>query len=56
MLIYTITFQLADGPIKDLMRNCATEPEMYYDTPTNDQLQAVFQAIAKGLNKLRISK
>ncbi|MGI9381649.1 MAG: pilus assembly protein TadG-related protein [Methyloligellaceae bacterium] len=56
VLLYTITFQLADGPIKDLLRNCATEPGMYYDTPTNEQLKAVFTAIAKGLNKLRISK
>lgn len=56
VLIYTITFQLPDGPIKNLMRDCATEPGMYYDTPTNDQLKAVFTAIAKGLNKLRISQ
>ena len=56
ILLYTITFKLADGSIKDLMRDCATEPSMHYDTPTNDQLKTVFATIAKGLNKLRISK
>lgn len=54
--LYTITFQLSDGPIKDLMRDCATEPAMYYDSPNNSQLQAVFDDIAKGLNDLRLSK
>ncbi len=54
--LYTITFQLADGPIKDLMRDCATKPAMYYDSPSNSELQSVFEDIAKGLNKLRLSK
>ena len=54
--VYTVTFQLADGPIKDLMRDCATEPDMYYDSPSNSQLEAVFEDIARGLNDLRLSK
>jgi len=54
--LYTITFQLSDGPIKDLMRDCATEPAMYYDSPSNAELETVFEDIAKGLNDLRISK
>ena len=56
MLLYTITFQLADGPIKDLMRACASKPAMYYDSPSNAQLQTVFTEIATGLSELRISK
>lgn len=54
--LYTITFQLDDGPIKDLMRDCATDTAMYYDSPSNEQLQSVFEDIAKGLNDLRLSK
>lgn len=54
--LYTVTFQLSNGPIKTLMRDCATKPEMYYDSPTNAQLQSVFEEIAKGLNKLRLSR
>lgn len=56
ILLYTVTFQLADGPIKDLMRNCATKEAMYFDSPSNDQLTTVFQQIAVGLSELRISK
>lgn len=54
--LYTITFQLNDGPIKDLMRSCASKTSMYYDSPSNAQLQTVFEDIAKGLSELRISK
>ena len=54
--LYTITFQLPNGPIKDLMRDCATEPGLYYDSPSNSQLQVVFQTIARDLSNLRISE
>lgn len=55
ILIFTITFQLSDGPIKDLMRDCATDPEKYFDSPDNATLQQHFQAIGKELRNLRIS-
>lgn len=54
--LYTITFQLWSGSTKDLMRDCASSPEMYYDSPTNSELETVFQDIAKGLSELRLSK
>ena len=54
--LYTVTFQLADGPIKDLMRSCATNPSLYYDSPSNSELQVVFETIAKDLANLRITK
>ena len=54
--LYTITFQLEDGPIKDLMRSCASSTSLYYDSPSNSELQSVFEAIAKDLANLRITK
>jgi len=54
--IYTVTFQLSNGPIKDLMRDCATSSGMYYDSPSNSQLQTVFEEIGTNLSELRISK
>lgn len=54
--LYTITFQVPSTSIQTLMRDCATDPEMYYDSPSNDDLNAVFQDIAKGLADLRLSK
>lgn len=54
--LYTITFQVSSTSTRDMMRDCASEPEMYYDSPSNEQLNTIFQDIAKGLADLRISK
>lgn len=54
--LYTITFQVPSTSIQDLMRDCASDPAMYYDSPSNSDLNSVFQDIAKGLADLRISK
>lgn len=56
IILYTVTFQLADGPIKNLMRDCATSTAMYFDSPSNSELTNVFQQIAVGLSELRISQ
>ena len=54
--VYTITFQVSSTSTQNLMRDCATKPEMYFDSPSNGQLNTIFQDIAKGLADLRISK
>ncbi|GBE44812.1 hypothetical protein BMS3Bbin10_02917 [bacterium BMS3Bbin10] len=54
--LYTITFQVSSGSTQDLMRDCATDPSMYYNSPSNGELESIFQDIAKGLSDLRISK
>jgi len=54
--IFTITFQLNDPDTQDIFRNCATTPDMYYDSPDNATLQTTFQEIANELLKLHLSK
>jgi Flp pilus assembly protein TadG len=39
-----------------LLKNCATNPTMYYDVQSASQLNAVFTAIAQNLANLRIAK
>jgi Flp pilus assembly protein TadG len=56
ILVYTIGFQVSGSTINNLLRNCATQPDMYYNSPTNEQLAAVFQDIAQGLSELRIAQ
>ncbi len=56
IIIYTITFQLYDDDIKDIMRNCASDPEKFFDSPSNSVLKQNFQTIANELSELRISK
>ncbi len=54
--VYTITFQVSSNSIRNLMRDCATSPDLYFDSPSNEELQNSFQAIATDLSNLRLSK
>jgi histidyl-tRNA synthetase len=40
----------------DLLQNCASSPDMYYDVQNASQLNEVFSAIATNLANLRIAK
>ncbi|MDR3500032.1 MAG: VWA domain-containing protein [Parvibaculum sp.] len=51
--IYTI--RLMDGNAT-LLRNCATEPGMYYSVTAASQLDSVFASIAQALSNLRVSQ
>ncbi|ODA66383.1 von Willebrand factor type A domain protein [Methyloligella halotolerans] len=53
--LYTIGFQVS-GNVQTLLRNCATEPDMAYNSPSNSQLAGIFQDIAQGLGELRIAR
>ena len=54
--LFTITFELNDPDTEALMRDCATAPDMYYNSPSTSRLNSVFQAIATRITELRISK
>jgi Flp pilus assembly protein TadG len=54
--VYTITFQLSSTNGQKLFRECATKPEMYFNSPSTSDLQGIFKAIATDLGALRFSK
>ncbi len=54
--VYTITFEVIDTGIKDLMQQCASSPSWYFDAADGDALKAAFQAIANDLNKIRLAR
>jgi Flp pilus assembly protein TadG len=54
--IYTIALMVPDGTDKDNLEYCASTDEMFFDTPSAAELQAVFQTIAQDLSNLRVSK
>jgi Flp pilus assembly protein TadG len=54
--LYTITFQLNSASGQALYRNCATKPELYYNSPSTSELRGVFKKIAADLSNLRFSK
>lgn len=51
--VYTIRTINGDA---DLLRACATKPDMYYDVTQASELDAVFKSIALALSNLRVSK
>jgi hypothetical protein len=51
--IYTV--RVIDGNA-DLLQNCASKPDMFYDVQNASQLNSVFSAIATNLANLRIAK
>ncbi len=53
--LYTIGFQVS-GAVQNMLRSCATEPDMFYNSPSNSQLAGIFQDIAQGLGELRIAR
>ena len=57
VLVYTITFDDGvDSYTKGLFRQCATDPTMWHDAPTQSRLIEVYQTIARELANLHLSK
>ena len=54
--IYSILLMDNSTRAVNLMRNCATSPDLYFNSPGAAQLQGVFDAIATDLSNLRVSK
>jgi len=53
--IFTIAFDVASDPIKDLLRACATNPGLFFDAADASQLDAAMQAIGSQLGGLRLT-
>ncbi len=51
--LYTV--RVIEGNV-DLLKNCATSPDMYYDVQDAGELNVVFETIASKLAKLHIAK
>lgn len=57
VLVYTITFYSnISTATKNIYKQCATTPSMWYDAPTQNKLIEVYGTIAKELSNLHITK
>jgi Flp pilus assembly protein TadG len=56
VLLYTIVFNVSSPTIETLMRNCASDSNTYFNTPSADELTTTFQTIARSLNQLRLTQ
>lgn len=55
ILVYTIGFGNPGTTISNLLRNCATQTDWYFDSPTSTELNQAFRAIGDSLSNLRVS-
>ena len=55
IVLYTVRVEVRTGD-SALLRNCATDPEKFYDVQYVSQLGAAFDAIAGSIDNLRITK
>ncbi len=57
--VYVYTISLGTGTttsVKTMLKNCASAPNYYFDSPSSTQLQAIFNAIGDSLSNLRVSR
>lgn len=54
--VYSVLLQENSTRAKDLMRQCATDASLYFESPSAADLEKVFQAVAQDLSNLRLSK
>jgi hypothetical protein len=54
--IYSILLEEQAQTAKDLMKDCATDASLYFESPSSAELTPVFQAIAQDLSNLRLSQ
>jgi hypothetical protein len=56
IIIYTITFNLTDSATQALFRNCASQPDYWFNSPTQTDLRNAFRQIGSQLANLRLVK
>ena len=54
--VYTITFQVSSTSTRNMMRDCASNPYLYFDSPSEEALRNAFEMIAGDLTNLRLSR
>jgi hypothetical protein len=54
IIVYTITFNLTDAPTQDLFRSCASQPDYWFNSPTQADLRNAFRQIGSQLANLRL--
>lgn len=56
IIVYTVVFNLSSPTVDTLLRNCASQPDYYFNSPDAAALRQAFRTIGDSLANLRISK
>lgn len=55
IVIYTLALEISDSTTEDMLRDCASGASKYFTINNSNSLEAVFEAIAQEISKLRIT-
>jgi len=53
--VFTIAYEVTDAPTRNMLRNCATNNDSYFNATNAAELNAAFETIGNSLNELRIT-
>ena len=53
--VFTITFEVIDNDARTLVRNCASDPTMYFDAASGSELTAAFGTIGRTILNPRLT-
>ncbi|MEE4237255.1 MAG: TadE/TadG family type IV pilus assembly protein [Anderseniella sp.] len=56
IVVYSFAYNVPSATQRQLIKDCASDPEKYFDPPTNEALVQNFQQIADELRRLHLSK
>lgn len=56
IVVYTVAFEVTDPTIRDILRDCATDADFYFDATNSTALTEAFASIAASLRNISLSK
>ena len=56
ILIYTVLFEESNTTVTNLLRNCASQSDFFFNSPDEETLKQAFRAIGDSLSELRVSR
>ncbi len=54
--VYTIAFKVSSNTTKEMMKSCASDVSMYFDSGSNSDLIATFEMIGQEITQLRLEQ
>jgi Flp pilus assembly protein TadG len=53
--IFSVMFAVTDASIETTYRDCASQPDYFFNSPTGDELESAFEQIGRRLASLRVA-
>ena len=56
IIVYTVGLGVPNNTTRNLLRNCASQPDFFFDSPTTDELRQAFRSIGNAVFRERHAK